>query len=170
MFPPPTNLSMEASEKRWAHWLQVASWAAHVSFVLSRFVSVRSALLAPWSRAGSQGPGCLSGAAQELAPGQSHVKGMLIVRVLPHCLNHPLPHCVRVWGLFRFVFGFSMELVFGPGWLGSQGRPIAGTCASHLFIPVKGSPEGRGTKPTYVFGPNMVRPALPVCLPPPPRL
>lgn len=36
--PTPHNLSMEASGKRWAHWLQVACRAAHVSFVLSRFL------------------------------------------------------------------------------------------------------------------------------------
>lgn len=36
--PTPHNLSLEASEEHGAHWLQVACWAAHVSFVLSRFL------------------------------------------------------------------------------------------------------------------------------------
>lgn len=110
-------------------------------------VSVRSALIAAWSRPPpvlyGLGAGWLSGAARDTGPVQSHVKGMLIVSLPP--LSQPLLlHCIRAWGLFRFVCGFSLELVFRPGWLGSQGRPIAGTGASHLFIPVKRSSGGQG--------------------------
>lgn len=123
-------------------------------------VSGRSALFAAWSRPPpvcrseyGLGAGCLSGVS------------------LPPLSQPPLLHCVRAWGLFRFVFGFSLELVFRPGgWEVREGplqAPVPPTC-SFLF---REAQRARGTKPMYVFGPNMVRPALPVCVScHPPRL
>lgn len=140
-------------------------------------VSVRSALLAAWSRPPpvlyGLGAGCLSGAVRDTGPVQSHGKGILIVS-LPPLSQPPLLHCVRAW-VYSVLFAVSSWSWFSGlgGWEVREGplqAPVPPTCSYRL----REAQRARGTKPMYVFGPNMVRPALPVCVschpPIPPRL
>lgn len=135
-------------------------------------VSVRSALLAPWScpplvlygQPPNQGTGSLSGAAQNTGPGAVICKRDTDCEFCLLCLNLPCFIVLRS-GVCSVLFLVSPWVWFSSlgGWEvreGTSQAPVPPTC-SYLL---REAQRARSTKPLYVFGSNMVRPALPVCL------